>query len=136
MDLLDNLLSSEGFVPHGHCYLWQPGLLWLHITADALTALACTSIPFALLFFTRKRRDVPFHGVFLCFGLFVIACGATHVMSIWTLWHPTYWLSGVVKAIAALVSVPTAILLIRLLPRTVGLPASTQLSRSRRPSGS
>jgi PAS domain S-box-containing protein len=122
MDLVDNLLSSDGFLPHGHCYLWRPGLLWLHFIADALTALAYTSIPLTLLYFARKRRDIPFHWMFLCFGLFIIACGATHVMSIWTLWHPTYWLSGVVKAVTAVASVPTAILLVKLLPRALDVP--------------
>jgi PAS domain S-box-containing protein len=130
MELLKDLLSSDGFMPHGHCYLWRPGLVWLHFVADALTALAYTSIPFTLLYFVRKRRDVPFHWMFLCFGVFIIACGATHAMEIWTLWHPTYWLAGIVKAITAIASVPTAILLIKLVPHALAIPTPTQLTRA------
>jgi signal transduction histidine kinase len=126
------LFSTDGFMPHGHCYLWQPELVWLHVISDAMTALAYTSIPFTLLYFVRKRRDVPFHGMFLCFGVFIIACGTTHVMEIWTLWTPTYWLSGVIKAITALASVPTAILLIKLVPRALTIPTPQQLARAHR----
>src|SRR5258708_31686820 len=99
-EFLEKLFSSD-FMPHGYCYLWRPGLVWLHVVSDALTALAYTSIPFTLLYFVHKRRDLPFHWMFLCFGTFIIACGATHLMEIWTLWPPTYWLSGLITVITA-----------------------------------
>ena len=38
------------------------------------------------------------------------------------IWHPTYWLSGGIKAVTALASVPTAILLVKLIPRALELP--------------
>lgn len=126
-DFLAELLSSNGFMPHGHCYLWRPGLVWLHVISDLLVALSYTSIPFTLVYFVRKRRDIPFNWMFLCFGMFIIACGATHYMEIWTLWTPTYWLSGVIKAITAAASVPTAILLIRLIPKALAIPTPEQL---------
>jgi len=128
---LTELFSTAGFMRHGHCYLWQPELVGRHVVSDALTALAYTSIPFTLLYFVRKRRDVPFHGMFVCFGVFILAYGTTHVMEIWTLWTPTYWLLGVIKAITALASVPTAILLIHLVPRALTIPTPQQLARAR-----
>jgi PAS domain-containing protein len=51
----------------------------------------------------------------------------THVMEIITLWKPYYWISGIVKAITALASVPTAILLIRLIPSAVNIPGPAVL---------
>jgi PAS domain S-box-containing protein len=128
MEFLRRLFSSDGYMPHGHCYLWQPGLVWLHVISDALTALSYTSIPFALLYFVRRRKDLPFNWMFLCFGTFIIACGATHVMEIWTLWTPVYWLSGAIKAVTAIASVLTAILLTRLLPRALAIPSANQLA--------
>jgi len=122
--------SSGQFLPHGHCYLWRPGLVWLHLLSDGVIALAYTSIPFTLVYFVRRRRDVPFHWMFLCFGAFIVACGATHVMEMWTLWHPAYWLSGTVKAATALSSLPTAVLLARLVPTALTLPTPTQLARA------
>lgn len=80
-----------------------------------------------LVYFVRKRRDVPFDWIFLMFGAFIIACGTTHVMDVWTLWHPTYWLSGLIKAITALISVTTAIKLLPLIPQALAFPSPAQL---------
>ncbi|MFE1744030.1 PAS domain S-box protein [Coleofasciculus sp. H7-2] len=126
-DFLRTLLTSGGFIPHGHCYLWKPDLVWLHVTSDALIALAYYSIPFMLVYFVCKRRDVPFNWIFLMFGSFIIACGTTHLMEIWTLWHPTYWLAGWIKAFTAIVSLGTAVLLAELIPKVLVLPSPAQL---------
>lgn len=127
MEFLRNLFSSSDFMPHGYCYMWRPGLVWLHVVSDVLIALAYFSIPFTLIYFIRKRRDVPFNWIFVSFGMFILACGATHTMEVWTLWHATYWLSGAVKVITALASVPTAILLIHLVPQGLALPSPEAL---------
>jgi PAS domain S-box-containing protein len=124
------LFSSDEFMPHGHCYLWQPGVLGLHIVSDALITLAYFSIPFTLLYFVRKRKDLQFNWMFICFAVFIVACGTTHLMEIWVIWHPTYWLSGGVKAVTALASVPTAILLIKLIPDALRLPSPSALQRA------
>ena len=127
MDSLATLFSSDGFMPHGHCYLWDPGILWLHIVSDAAIALAYFSIPFTLLYFVRRRRDLAFHWMFICFAVFIVACGATHLMEIWVIWHPVYWLSGAIKALTALASVPTAVLLVKLIPAALRLPNPSSL---------
>jgi len=128
-ELWKHLFLSDGVMPPGHGYLWQPELVWLHVVSDAVVALAYLSIPFALLHVVRKRRDLPFHWMFLCSGLFIIACGASHVMQIWTLWTPLYRVSGVIKAITALAALPTAVLLIKLVPRALATPAPQQLAQ-------
>lgn len=117
-------------MPHGHCYLWQPGVVWLHVISDALVALSYTTIPFTLYYFSRKRKDLPFNWMFMCFALFIVACGATHYMEMWTLWTPSYWLSGVVKAVTAAASVPTAILLVRLVPKALAIPNPEDLRKA------
>ncbi len=114
-------------LPHGVCYTWNPGLLWLHLGSDTLIGLAYFSIPIALLYFMRKRTDLPFSWIFLLFGLFIVACGATHWMEVWTVWHPDYWASGAIKAITAAASVPTAIALAYLVPHALALPSVAQL---------
>ena len=118
---------SNGFVPHGHCYLWQTGLVWLHIISDATIALAYYSIPFLLIYFISKRKDVPFNGVFLLFSAFIIACGTGHLMDIWTLWHPDYWIAGSLKALTAIISIYTAFALFYLMPQALTLPSPAQL---------
>jgi two-component sensor histidine kinase len=113
---LERFFTTEGFMPHGMCYLWQPGVLTLHIASDAVIALSYSSIPVTLLYFVRKRKDLKFPWAVPCFATFIIACGLTHVMDISTIWYPTYWLSGGIKAATALISLTTAILLVKLLP--------------------
>jgi signal transduction histidine kinase len=121
------LFGSDGFMPHGHCYLWRPGLVWLHLVSDGLITLAYYSIPVMLVYFVRNRRDAPFHWMFLMFGAFIVACGTTHLMEIWTLWVPSYWASGAVKAATAALSVGTAVLLAPLIPKALALPSPAAL---------
>jgi len=127
LKFFDHPFQSNGFVPHGHCYLWKTGLVWLHIISDGTIALAYYSIPFLLIYFIHKRKDVPFHGVFFLFGAFIIACGTGHLMDIWTLWHPNYWIAGVLKAVTAIISIYTAFVLVDLMPQALTLPSPAQL---------
>ncbi|MBD2612372.1 MAG: ATP-binding protein [Nostoc sp. ZfuVER08] len=127
LTFLSYAFNSDGFIPHGHCYLWKTGLVWLHIISDATIAFAYYSIPFLLIYFISKRQDVPFNGVFVLFGAFIIACGTGHLMDIWTLWHPDYWISGSLKAVTAIISIYTAFALISLMPQALMLPSPAQL---------
>ena len=129
MEYLFTLLLAQGFMPHGYCYLWTPGLLQLIVVSDALIAIAYLTIPVTLIYLIRKRRDIPFNWMFGAFGVFILACGATHIMDIWTVWNPDYWLSGFVKAITAVASVITAILLVKLVPVALRIPSPEQLAR-------
>jgi len=127
-EFIRKLFSSDGFMPHGHCYLWTPGVVWLHVVSDALIALAYYSIPLTLLWFVRRRRDIDFRWMFMCFAVFILACGTTHLMEIWNVWHGSYWLSGMVKGLTAVASVPTAFLLTRLMPQALALPSPSALA--------
>ena len=123
--------GMDRYLPHGVCYAWQPGLIRLHLVSDVLIGLAYLAIPVALVHFIRRRADIPFNWMFLLFGMFIVACGATHWMEVWTLWNPTYWVAGTVKAITAAASVPTAILLFMLIPKAVALPSIAQLEAAK-----
>jgi PAS domain S-box-containing protein len=126
LEFLTKLFSSD-FMGHGYCYLWQPGIVWLHAISDTMIALSYYVIPLALVYFVRKRRDLPFHWMFLMFGIFIFGCGTTHLMEVWTVWHGTYRLAGVIKAITAASSVVTAALFVHLVPEAVALPSPAQL---------
>ena len=65
--------------------------------------------------------------MFLCFGIFVAACGLKHAMEVWNLWHATYWLAGGVKAVTAVASIGTAILLVQLVPQILEIPSVNAL---------
>src|SRR5689334_5597562 len=99
MEFLRQLVPSEGYEPHGQCLLWDSGLLALHAVSDVLTTSAYYVIAFGLVYFARKRQDVPFNWMFLLFGAFFVSCGTTHLLSAWTIWKPSYWLDGGIKGI-------------------------------------
>jgi PAS domain-containing protein len=119
--------QSPDFMPHGYCYMWDPPMVWLHVISDGLIALSYFCIPVALIYLVRRRRDLPFNWIFCMFGLFIVGCGTTHLMEIWTVWHASYLLSGAIKAITAIVSVATAVMLIPLLPKAIALPSVEHL---------
>ena len=133
--------EHSSFMPHGICYLWKPELVWLHVVSDVVIALAYYAIPPALVYLVvRARREaralglpgpargLPYEWVYLAFGLFIVACGTTHVMSAINVWNPSYWLSGGVKVVTAAASVATAIALPPLLPRAIELFREARIS--------
>jgi signal transduction histidine kinase/ActR/RegA family two-component response regulator len=122
LGILHDPLGRYGFMPHGHCYLWNSSLVWLHVTSDMLIGISYVAISVTLAYLVyRARADVPFGWMLLAFGLFIIACGMTHFMEVWTLWTPVYWLAGDVKLVTAAASVTTAVALPPLVPRALGL---------------
>lgn len=127
LQFLQSFFSGGSFIPHGHCYLWKPWLVWMHIASDSLIALVYYSIPVILVYFVKKREDLPFKWIILLFGAFIVSCGTTHIMDVWTLWHPTYWLSAFLKVITALVSLSTAIALLPVIPKAIALPSPAEL---------
>ncbi len=114
-------------MPHGDCYLWRPEVLWLNVVSDALIALAYFSIPLALVYLVRKRRDLPFPWLFWLFGLFMVACGTTHILAVVTIWWPVYRFDGLVKAITALASMATVAALLPIIPKALGLESPAKL---------
>lgn len=130
---LVNLLATQGFGPHGECLLWLPGLITLYVGSDSLIGLAYVSISVTLIYLVyAARRTIPFQWVFVAFGIFIIACGATHFLDVWTLWVPVYWLLGTVKLLTALASVTTALALPPLVPRVLALIHLARVSDERK----
>jgi PAS domain S-box-containing protein len=127
MQPLIDFFGTNAFTPHGYCLSWQPVLLWLHVVSDLLITLAYYSIPLTLVYFIRQRKDFPYPWLAVMFAAFIIACGTTHLLSAITIWTPLYWLDGLVKALTALASVTTAVLMLWVIPRALSLPSVAQL---------
>lgn len=125
------LFSTQGFMPHIHCYLAKPSLVWSMATTDTMIGLAYTSISITLWALIRKIK-LPFNFVVFCFGVFIAACGATHFMEVWTLWHPDYWWAAWVKVITAVASVGTGVYLFRLRRPIMTVAEAAKLSEQRR----
>ena len=118
------------FSPHGICLLWEPELIWLHVFSDAVIAVAYFSIPVALSIVVSKRRDFQFGWIGWSFAAFILACGLTHIFSIITLWIPIYGLEGIVKAITAIASIITAVIMWPLIPKIIAIPSPGQLRQA------
>lgn len=126
---------ADGHSPfhgHGYCYLWEPTLISAHVGADTAIGLAYVAIAFTLWSLVRRTRGaLPYSWMFLAFGTFIVACGLTHFMEVWTLWTPVFWLSADVKIITAVASVATAVMLPPLVPKVLTLLDDARVSRDR-----
>jgi PAS domain S-box-containing protein len=131
----DNAAATKSFfsdlfkvyVPRHVCMNGERPVISLHLIADLLIALAYYSIPVALVYFVRRRRDLRFNWVFWMFAAFITACGTTHLFNVWAIWQPLYRLDGVVKVATGALSVATAMALWPLIPKALALPSTTQL---------
>ena len=126
MEYLHSILDAN-FMPHGHCFFWTPDILLLHLIGDIVTATAYFLIPFALVYFVCKRKHLPYPGLFILFGIFILACGTTHILGAVTLWHPVYRLEGLIKAFTAIASIGTAIVLYPVIPKALRLRSPEEL---------
>ncbi len=129
VELFQTLFSADLYMPHGQCYLWQTPLVGLYVVSDALIAIAYFFIPAMLIYFVKKRGNMPFSKVFVMFGAFILLCGVGHLLDIVTLWYPIYWVSGIERAFTALISVYTALQLLELLPQFLALKSPWQLEQ-------
>ncbi len=121
--------SKNHFMPHGHCYLWKPSILWLHVVSDLVIALSYFSIPIMLFYFVSKKRNLPHPRIFKLFATFIFWCGITHLISIWTVWDPVYQIEGIAKGITAGVSLATALALFPIIPEILALRSPRELDK-------
>jgi PAS domain S-box-containing protein len=121
-------LFDTDFMPHGHCYFWQPEILWPHVIGDAITAVSYFIIPFILYRFVKARADIKYPYVFLAFSLFILFCGITHALAVVSVWNPIYRLEAVFKVATAAISIGTVSLLISLYKPLLSIPTQEQLT--------
>jgi signal transduction histidine kinase len=126
-------MFSNQFLPHAYCYLYDKGLIALHVGSDTAIWLSYVSISVTLTYLVyRTRREIPFSWMFLAFGTFIIACGFTHLMEVIVLWKPVYWLAGDVKLVTAVASVITAIALPPLVPKVHNMISTGKIAEQYR----
>lgn len=129
MDFWFSLFDTSDFPARWHCGRWTASHGWLHILSDLGIWSAYFAIPCVLLYFSLRRRDLPFRGIFFLFGAFILLCGTTHLMEAIIFWWPGYRLAGVVKLATAAVSWTTVLALAQVAPRALAMRSPEELQR-------
>lgn len=122
-----DFFSLDRYMPHAICFAEDPNLIATHVGADAVIALSYFSIPLAILYFVRERKDLAFRWVANLFILFIFWCGVSHVADLVTIWYPAYGMQATAKMLTALASVSTAVVIWMIMPRALALPSPADL---------
>jgi ethylene receptor len=101
--------------------LWQADdlLMKYQYISDFFIALEYFSIPLELIYFVQKSSFFPYRWVLIQFGAFIILCGATHLINMWTFTSYTMTIAVVLtvaKVATAVVSCITALMLVHIIP--------------------
>jgi PAS domain S-box-containing protein len=105
-------------------------LITAHALADATTGVAFLSIPLAIYYYLRKRKDIEYRWVAHLFAIFIALCGIENLIhAIQPLSsHPV--IDTVSTILTAGASAATAALLWGIMPKLLTIPCSGMLRRS------
>ncbi|XP_072993230.1 ethylene receptor 3-like [Typha latifolia] len=117
LSLLVPVFATEIEFHHCNCdgdiFKWQKA-------SDFLIAAAYFSIPLELFYFVTCSNVFPFKWVLFQFGAFIVLCGLTHLLNVFTYEPHSFLLMlslTISKFLTALVSFLTAITLLTLIPQ-------------------
>eukprot|EP01018_Ginkgo_biloba_P028812 Gb_15384 [translate_table: standard] len=119
MGLEDGISSLSRCSCEGEGWWNVENIMQCQMVSDFLIALAYFSIPLELLYFLSCSNVFPFRWVIIQFGAFIVLCGLTHFINIWTYGPHSFQVMlalTVFKFLTALVSCATAITLVTLIP--------------------
>jgi signal transduction histidine kinase/CheY-like chemotaxis protein len=117
-----HLFDTSSYPARWNCGQWTSLEGWLHIASDVGIFLAYFAIPVALIYFTRKRKDIPLNGIVFLFAAFILCCGAGHLLEAVIFYYPVYRVAGLLKLTTAIVSWVTVLALLKVSPRILELP--------------
>ncbi len=129
MNFFARIFDTSDFPARWHCGNWSAEHGWLHILSDLGVWSAYLAIPFVLVYFIARRKDLPFRKIFLLFGAFILACGTTHLMEAIIFWWPAYRLAGGIKLLTAVVSWATVVAIVPVVPRVLSMRSPEELQR-------
>ena len=106
------LFSTEIFMPRGHDYLWTPTLLVLEGASNL--GLAVAGFALAAGFLRRQRRRAGLtRRTWTLLALAMAGAAITHLLDVWLVWAPLYWLDALVRCVAALIAIAASVSLLR-----------------------
>ncbi|KAG0484318.1 hypothetical protein HPP92_008231 [Vanilla planifolia] len=124
LSLMLSASAIEAAYPLCNCDIdmfWSAeGILQCQKVSDFLIAAAYFSIPLELLYFATCSDLFPFKWIVIQFGAFIVLCGLTHLLNVFTYEPHSFLLMlslTISKLFTALVSFATAITLLTLIPQ-------------------
>ncbi|KAA9023908.1 putative bifunctional diguanylate cyclase/phosphodiesterase [Niallia endozanthoxylica] len=105
----------------------------IKIIFDLLTSLAYFTIPIAILVFVRKRKQLKFKWIYICFTLFILLCGITHLLHVLPYivsFKHLNPLTTIAAALTSTISIITAILIWLLMPKLLSIPSTEELEKA------
>jgi PAS domain S-box-containing protein len=128
-DFLRRLFDPTAFQKKGTGAGWTDALVFLHRASDALIFLAFLAIPLLLVYFARRRQDLPNRTALWLFGSVVVLASLTFFLDVLAFSTPLVWLEGILKAATALVAWATVFALVPALPKALALRSPEDLQR-------
>lgn len=116
-------MQNGVFVPQGMNGGHEAWKAFAWAGADLLIAAACIAIAAVILVVLRKRPDVPHRRLAGAIAALIALYGLSHTLDIMTSWVPVAPIAGVIKLATGVVSLVTAVALLRGVPLLVKNPA-------------
>jgi hypothetical protein len=107
----------------------RTGLGWLLVGTDLAIACSYFAIPLTMaIVLSQRKADIPYPWLWGLFVVFIVACGLTHLVHVWSATSGLEYLSAqvTINFLCALASVGTAIAFSIVLPQIKGLPSPKQ----------
>ncbi|MEZ5008170.1 MAG: HAMP domain-containing sensor histidine kinase [Chitinophagales bacterium] len=127
LDFFKSFFVLNDFPARWTCGKWSGFHGWLYIISDIMIFMAYFSIPALLVFYVKKKKEIPFKGVAILFILFILFCGITHLMDAIIFWYPAYRLNGILLMFTAIISWITVGALIKVIPIAFSLKTTEEL---------
>ncbi len=101
-------------------------LFWFLIVSDLAIAASYFAIPLTMAVVLRKRKDdIPYPWLWLLFVAFIVACGLTHLVHVWSAARgvENLGVQAAVNVLCAIASVGTALAFTYIIPQINELPS-------------
>ncbi|KAF6155108.1 hypothetical protein GIB67_035855 [Kingdonia uniflora] len=99
-------------------------LMKYQYNSDFFIALAYFSIPLELIYFVKRSAVFSYRWVLVQFGVFIILCGATHLINLWTFNMHSRAEAIVLtmeNVLTAVMSRTTALMLVHIIPELLSV---------------
>lgn len=128
-EILQFLWSSD-FLPHGLCLSWRTDLVALMLGSEIVIGGCYLSVAGSLGVFAMRRPDFPYPGIMTLFALVFALCGLSHLVEALVLWFPLYGIQAIFNTAVAILAVPAAWKMWRLVPEALTLPSPRHLQEA------